>query len=34
MRAAHDSLRRLGTDCIDVYYCHVDDEETPPKSPR
>ncbi len=29
MRAAHDSLRRLGTDRIDVYYTHLDDEATP-----
>jgi len=29
MRAAQDSLRRLGTDRIDVYYTHLDDEATP-----
>ena len=29
MRAAHDSLRRLGTDRVDVYYTHLDDEATP-----
>jgi aryl-alcohol dehydrogenase-like predicted oxidoreductase len=29
MRAIHDSLRRLETDYIDIYYCHVDDETTP-----
>lgn len=28
-KAAHDSLRRLGTDRIDVYYAHLDDEATP-----
>jgi aryl-alcohol dehydrogenase (NADP+) len=27
--AAEDSLRRLGTDYIDIYYAHHDDEETP-----
>ncbi|MCP2331983.1 aldo/keto reductase [Actinoalloteichus caeruleus] len=27
--AAEDSLRRLGTDRIDLYYAHVDDQETP-----
>lgn len=29
MRAADDSLRRLGTDVIDIYYLHRDDLETP-----
>ena len=28
-RAAEDSLRRLGTDRIDLYYAHDDDPETP-----
>jgi aryl-alcohol dehydrogenase (NADP+) len=28
-RAAADSLRRLGTDHIDLYYAHFDDTETP-----
>jgi aryl-alcohol dehydrogenase-like predicted oxidoreductase len=28
-KAADDSLRRLGTDHIDLYYAHRDDEETP-----
>jgi aryl-alcohol dehydrogenase-like predicted oxidoreductase len=28
-REAHDSLERLQTDRIDLYYAHVDDEETP-----
>jgi aryl-alcohol dehydrogenase-like predicted oxidoreductase len=28
-RAAEDSLRRLGTDHIDLYYAHVDDLRTP-----
>ncbi|WP_433871175.1 aldo/keto reductase [Saccharopolyspora sp. CA-218241] len=27
--AAEDSLRRLGTDRIDLYYAHLDDQETP-----
>lgn len=27
--AAEASLRRLGTDRIDLYYAHIDDEETP-----
>lgn len=27
--AAEDSLRRLGTDYIDLYYAHADDEKTP-----
>ena len=27
--AAEDSLRRLGTDYIDIYYAHHDDQETP-----
>jgi aryl-alcohol dehydrogenase (NADP+) len=27
--AAEDSLRRLGTDYIDIYYAHHDDESTP-----
>ena len=27
--AAEASLKRLGTDCIDLYYAHKDDEETP-----
>ena len=29
MRAVEDSLRRLATDWIDVYYLHRDDESTP-----
>ena len=29
MMAAEDSLRRLGTDWIDLYYLHRDDTETP-----
>jgi aryl-alcohol dehydrogenase (NADP+) len=29
VRAVHDSLRRLRTDRIDVYYTHLDDEITP-----
>ncbi len=29
MQEADNSLRRLGTDWIDVYYMHRDDEETP-----
>jgi len=29
MQAAEDSLRRLGTDYIDIYYLHVEDHETP-----
>jgi len=29
MRACEDSLRRLATDYIDIYYVHVDDEGTP-----
>jgi len=28
-KAVHDSLRRLGTDRIDIYYAHLDDEATP-----
>jgi aryl-alcohol dehydrogenase-like predicted oxidoreductase len=28
-RAAEDSLARLGTDRIDLYYAHLDDEDTP-----
>jgi aryl-alcohol dehydrogenase-like predicted oxidoreductase len=28
-RAAEDSLTRLGTDRIDLYYAHLDDESTP-----
>ncbi len=28
-KAADDSLRRLGTDRIDLYYAHFDDTETP-----
>ena len=27
--AAEGSLRRLGTDRIDLYYAHIDDEDTP-----
>ncbi|EOD66237.1 aldo/keto reductase [Amycolatopsis vancoresmycina] len=27
--AAEDSLRRLGTDHIDLYYAHIDDRDTP-----
>ena len=33
-RAVEDSLRRLGTDHIDLYQSHVDDPETPIASPR
>ncbi len=29
MQAVEDSLRRLQTDCIDLYQSHVDDQETP-----
>jgi aryl-alcohol dehydrogenase-like predicted oxidoreductase len=29
MRAIDDSLRRLDTDYVDVYYLHLDDRETP-----
>lgn len=29
MAAVDDSLRRLGTDYIDLYYAHLDDQETP-----
>jgi aryl-alcohol dehydrogenase (NADP+) len=29
LAAADDSLRRLGTDRIDLYYAHVDDPDTP-----
>jgi aryl-alcohol dehydrogenase (NADP+) len=29
MQAAHDSLRRLRTDRIDIYYTHLDDDATP-----
>jgi aryl-alcohol dehydrogenase-like predicted oxidoreductase len=29
LRSAEDSLRRLQTDCIDVYFSHMDDPETP-----
>jgi len=29
LRGAEDSLRRLGTDRIDLYYAHADDPETP-----
>jgi aryl-alcohol dehydrogenase-like predicted oxidoreductase len=29
LRAAEDSLRRLRTDCIDLYQSHEDDPETP-----
>ena len=28
-RACDDSLERLGTDCIDIYYLHRDDPDTP-----
>jgi aryl-alcohol dehydrogenase (NADP+) len=28
-RAAEASLRRLGIDCIDLYYAHTDDQDTP-----
>jgi aryl-alcohol dehydrogenase-like predicted oxidoreductase len=31
LRAAEDSLRRLQTDYIDVYFSHMDDPETPPQ---
>src|SRR5438477_11945338 len=29
MQACEDSLKRLGTDYIDIYYLHKDDVETP-----
>lgn len=29
MEAVDDSLRRLGTDYLDVYFAHVDDKDTP-----
>ena len=29
MQAAEDSLSRLGTDYIDIYYLHKEDHETP-----
>jgi aryl-alcohol dehydrogenase-like predicted oxidoreductase len=29
IRAAEDSLERLGTDVIDMYYAHADDADTP-----
>lgn len=29
MQAAHDSLKRLGTDWIDIYYLHKEDHATP-----
>src|SRR6185312_9886088 len=29
MQAAEDSLRRLGTDYIDIYYLHIEDHATP-----
>lgn len=29
MKAAHDSLRRLNTEYVDIFYAHVDDEATP-----
>lgn len=29
LKTAEDSLRRLGTDYIDLYYTHFDDEQTP-----
>ncbi|HEY2767226.1 MAG TPA: aldo/keto reductase [Solirubrobacteraceae bacterium] len=29
MRGAEDSLGHLGVDCIDLYYAHQDDEQTP-----
>lgn len=29
IRSAEDSLRRLQTDCIDLYYAHLDDAEVP-----
>ena len=29
VEACHDSLQRLGTDYIDLYYCHADDLNTP-----
>lgn len=29
MQACDDSLKRLGTDCIDLYYAHRDDLDTP-----
>ena len=29
MQACEDSLKRLGTDYIDIYYLHLDDTDTP-----
>src|SRR3954466_10366050 len=29
MQAAEESLRRLGTDYIDIYYLHIEDRATP-----
>ena len=29
MKAAEDSLARLGTDFIDIYYLHKEDHDTP-----
>jgi aryl-alcohol dehydrogenase-like predicted oxidoreductase len=29
MQAIENSLRRLGIDCVDIYYLHYDDTETP-----
>ncbi|MEO6782487.1 MAG: aldo/keto reductase, partial [Bradyrhizobium sp.] len=29
LQAAEESLKRLGTDCIDIYYLHKEDHSTP-----
>lgn len=33
MQACEESLKRLGTDYIDLYYLHHDDPDTPPEEP-
>jgi aryl-alcohol dehydrogenase-like predicted oxidoreductase len=33
MQACDDSLKRLGTDYLDIYYIHHDDPETPAEEP-
>jgi aryl-alcohol dehydrogenase-like predicted oxidoreductase len=33
LKAADDSLKRLGTDYIDIYYLHRDDQDTPLEEP-